>query len=285
MTELSIIMPTWNCMENKRNSLELVLFSIERQHISKECIEIVFVDNGSTDNTLSFLKKWIDSNRPRYGNLQLCMNPGELNRSKTRNIGVHAATGRKLLFMDDDTILTDEDTLKVLLNEFYAKNSFFCGASRYWTLVEWEYNLIRQLILNHSPIDEWAFLPKGISRLTGNRDLQEFTFIGNFGGLMKDDFLKAGGFDAERFPARQEDVELMYRLLLKQFSFKLLFEKVKVVHLTHPMTGDRSGERQHWFKEFRKKEQEEGYYFCINHLFGVIEDYGNYQPVLKKIQH
>lgn len=283
MTELSIIIPTFNCMAGKKNSLELVLLSIENQNTDKDKIELVFVDNGSTDNTLAFLEKWIKTSTSQFGNLQLCHNPDSLNRSKTRNMGVETAKGEKLLFMDDDTILFYKNTLETLLMDFYEQNTFFCGAQRYWTRAEWEFSYIKQSLINNADINAFAFLPKGISRETGYRDLQEFSFIGNFGGLMKEDFLKVGGFDSKRFPGRQEDVDLMYRLLLNNFMYKLLNDKVKTIHLTHPITGNRSDERQHWFEEFRKKEHEEGYWFCINHLFRVFEDYGEFHPVLKKM--
>jgi GT2 family glycosyltransferase len=184
-------------------------------------------------------------------------------------MGVESAKSERILFMDDDTILFDKDTLKILLLEFYEKTTFFCGAQRYWTKAEWEYSYIKQKLVSNTEIDTIAFLPKGISRETGYRDLQEFSFIGNFGGLMKTDFMKVGGFDSTRFPGRQEDVDLMYRLLLNNYSFKFLDDSIKVIHLTHPITGNRSEERQHWFEEFRKKELEEGHWFCINNLLRV----------------
>ena len=283
MSELSIVIPTFNSISAKNNSLELVLISIENQNIEKNKVEIVFVDNGSTDNTLDFLKKWNKINRSNFGSLRICINHERSNRSKTRNLGVESTTGEKILFLDDDTLLVKKNTLATLLQGYYEKNTFFCGAHRYWTRAEWKYTFLKQSLENNAEIDAIAFLPKGVSRETGYRDLQEYSFIGNFGGMLKDDFIESGGFDSARFPGRQEDVDLMYRLMLKNFSFKFLNDTIKIVHLAHPIIGIRSDERQHWLAEFRKKELEEGYYFCINHLFNVYEDYEDSHPVLKKI--
>jgi GT2 family glycosyltransferase len=184
-------------------------------------------------------------------------------------MGVESAKSERILFMDDDTILFDKDTLKNSVAGILWKNYLFLRRAKVLTKAEWEYSYIKQKLASNTEIDTIAFLPKGISRETGYRDLQEFSFIGNFGGLMKTDFMKVGGFDSTRFPGRQEDVDLMYRLLLNNYSFKFLDDSIKVIHLTHPITGNRSEERQHWFEEFRKKELEEGHWFCINNLFRV----------------
>ena len=282
MTELSIIIPTFNSMQRKKNSLELVLDSIEKQTLDKKEVEIIFVDNGSIDDTISFISTWIKLHEVDFGNLELKINPKPLNRSEGRNIGVEASHGEQILFIDDDTVIYSEDTLRNLLLKHYRNNSFFCGASRYWTFADWNYEWVKQALANNQEIDTYTILPKGISRETGRRDLQEFSFIGNFGGMMKKDFIKVGGFDSNRFPGRQEDVELMFRLLLNNFSFELLNE-IKVIHLTHPIIGNKINERNYWLEEFRKKEWEEGYYFCVNHLFGVYEDNEDTHPVLKRI--
>lgn len=283
MAELSIIIPTSNSMEGKKNSLELVLFSIERQNVGKELLEIIFVDNGSRDDTLSFIQRWIASNTGAFSNLKLLINQEAVNRSKSRNLGVENASGHKILFMDDDTVIYENDTLDHLIQHYYKEKTFFCGAQRYWTIAEWKYGQVKQGIEDHLPIDKMAILPKGISRETGFRDLQEFSFIGNFGGMLKRDFLDAGGFDANRFPGRQEDVDLMFRLLLSGHNFIHLPGEIKVIHLNHPIIGSKKDERHFWINEFKKKEMEEGYYFCINHLFSVYEDHEKDHPVLKRI--
>lgn len=283
MAELSIIIPTSNSMSSKKNGLELVLLSIGRQSFSKQNTEIIFVDNDSQDDTTTFINKWIDENLVDYANLRLVHNHDSVNRSKSRNMGVEHAHGDKLLFIDDDTIIYNKNTLDLLTRRYYIPGLFFCGAQRYWTISGWDYDNIFQHLIKNSPIESIAFLPKGISRETGWRDLQEFSFIGNFGGLMKEDFLKIGGFDAVRFPGRQEDVDLMFRLVLNNFTYQQLTEDFKVIHLTHPIIASNNVERNFWIDEFKKREAEEGYYFCINHLFKVFEDNDTTHPVLKKI--
>lgn len=270
-------------MQKKKNSIELVLDSINKQTLEKQLIEIIFIDNGSNDNTIDFITKWISLHENVFGQLRLAYNPEPSNRSKSRNIGVEAASGEKLLFIDDDTVLYSETLLDSLISKFYNRNTFFCGARRYWTITDWDFKRVKEALNRNENIESIAFLPKGISRETGRRDLQEFSFIGNFGGLLKKDFIHLGGFDAERFPDRQEDVDFMFRLLLQNYEFQFLDDSFKVIHLTHPIISRKKQKQQYWFKEFRKKELEEGYYFCINHLFKVYEDHLYDHPVLKKI--
>lgn len=284
MAEISIIIPVYNSMAAKKNGLVLVLHSIINQNIDKNAIELIFVDNGSSDDTFPFLNKWINDNYCKMANVQLLMNSERMNRSRSRNMGVEKAGSNKILFLDDDTVLLNNNTFCILMEKYYSRQTFFCGAPRYWTRADWDFKSINYCIQKNKNIESFAFLPKGISRETGYRDLLEFSFIGNFGGLLKEDFNKMQGFDEVRFPARQEDVDFMFRMLLNNFTFIKAENDLKLIHLNHPIIADKNQEQLFWFNEFRKKETEEGYYFCMNHLFNVYEDYSGYYPVLKKIE-
>jgi glycosyltransferase involved in cell wall biosynthesis len=85
---VSVIVPT----RNSARSLERCLRSVRHQGGAK--VQIVVVDNGSTDDTVLIAQREAD-----------LVVAGGPERSAQRNIGAHMATGDVLLFVDDDMIL------------------------------------------------------------------------------------------------------------------------------------------------------------------------------------
>lgn len=104
---VSIIVPTRNSQE----FIEACLKSIKEQ--SYENIELIVVDNNSTDKTKEIAKKYT----------QLVFNKGP-ERSAQRNFGASKAKGKYLLFIDSDMELTkhviEECVLKI--NEQKTRN-------------------------------------------------------------------------------------------------------------------------------------------------------------------
>lgn len=107
---LSIVIPVYN--EEKR--IEKTLLELFRyQKINKLKAEIVVVDDGSTDGTMSVLKKYIK---------RIKIIPVSPNRGKgfAIKIGMIAASGEKVLFMDADlaTPLTEIEKI-IEKSKFY----------------------------------------------------------------------------------------------------------------------------------------------------------------------
>jgi glycosyltransferase involved in cell wall biosynthesis len=93
MALVSVIIPC----RNEEKNIENCLRSIKNQ--SFKGIEIVVVDDKSTDRTVEISKKF-DS--------KLVINERHLERSKGRNLGVSESSGEYLLFLDADMILTED---------------------------------------------------------------------------------------------------------------------------------------------------------------------------------
>jgi glycosyltransferase involved in cell wall biosynthesis len=282
---LSIIIPTFNSMNNKKNSIKLTLMSIEMQKFNFNSMEVVIVDNGSSDNTIAYLNQVIRQSVFSFPvKIFHCSDTG--NRSKARNIGVKNASGDQLLFLDDDTLMLRPDTLKKV-TKLVRPNTFVCGAKRYWTKINWPMCEMEKYLIKRKckKIMSMCHLPSGISRETGYRDLQEYSFIANFGLMIREDFNLMKGFDEVDFPRRREDRDLMYRLLLNDFKFINLFTHTSVLHLNHPMIASQFDERLYYHNKFRNKEIKYGYYFCANHLFGLIESDNNNADILQPVSN
>ena len=112
--KLSIIVPTFN-LENK---ITQTFNSIKSQTIGFEDIEVIFVDDNSTDNTL----KIIDSFSQDFENVKVFKTDENSGfAGKPRNVGLEKSTGEYVLFLDgDDQLLVD--SCEILLKNIKSDN-------------------------------------------------------------------------------------------------------------------------------------------------------------------
>lgn len=112
---ISVIIPVYNCY----NYIEECLKSVQEQTISKNLLEVIIVNDGSTDNSESIIKKYIKNNKNWKYYFQT--NKG---LSETRNFGVKKCTGNYVFFLDGDDILPST-SLEMLYNKITSTNSSF----------------------------------------------------------------------------------------------------------------------------------------------------------------
>ena len=114
----SIIIPNYN----KGKYIEECLNSVVNQTLKN--IEIIFIDDGSTDNSLEIIKK--------YNNVKL-LQTNRLQAGGARNLGIKHAIGEYIIFLDSDDYLTSNIVLEKLSNFIknediiflnYTKNKF-----------------------------------------------------------------------------------------------------------------------------------------------------------------
>lgn len=271
---ISIITSTRDSFVKKKGSLELMLSSLRKQ-VDIEDYELIVVDNSSEDKSLDFLQCF--KRDARLDNMKIITNDIAVsNRSRSRNIACQEASGDFFLFIDDDVVLPDRYTL-CKIRKFTKEGSFATGAARYWTYIHWRKETLLQQIERGDMTKDSAyyFLPVGIKRETGYRDLFEYSFIANFGLVDKDSFFSVGGFDERTFDGwGREDVDLMLRLYLNKTKFQLLFDQIWIIHLNHPLRESDAQQRSKSFKKYKKRESEFGVAFKVNHLYGVFENDG-----------
>jgi glycosyltransferase involved in cell wall biosynthesis/peptidoglycan/xylan/chitin deacetylase (PgdA/CDA1 family) len=94
--KLSVVIPTFN----RRHVLVRTLPSLLAQDFPPESYEIIVVVDGSTDGTAQMLRDWKPSCSFRVLESPRC-GPGA-----ARNVGIRAAVGELVLFLDDDLICT-----------------------------------------------------------------------------------------------------------------------------------------------------------------------------------
>ena len=121
MVKISVILPIYNVAPY----LDETFQSLSQQSLRD--IEIIAVNDGSTDESEGIIKKWQQrDSRIVYFSQE---NKGQ---SAARNLALQHASGQYIYMMDSDDILTDSDALKTCY-EYAEKNNadfiFFDGES------------------------------------------------------------------------------------------------------------------------------------------------------------
>ncbi|MEM7517024.1 MAG: glycosyltransferase family 2 protein, partial [Planctomycetota bacterium] len=90
----TILVVTHDALDQTRRCLEALRACSEQEHP----MEIIFVDNGSTDGTVEFLREQDD--------VQLICNVENLGAPRARNQALELANGEHIVFMDNDVMVT-----------------------------------------------------------------------------------------------------------------------------------------------------------------------------------
>lgn len=96
------------------NTVSIVILTFNELKYTRECVqsimkytpnphEIIFVDNGSTDDTLKWLKR-LNKENPRY---RFIRNKKNLGFAKGCNQGIKTASGEYILLLNNDVVVTE----------------------------------------------------------------------------------------------------------------------------------------------------------------------------------
>lgn len=120
--KISVIIPVYNAEEN----LETAIQSVINQTIGFENIELILVDDNSSDNS----KKIIESYSKKYDNIiAFYSNENHGFPGFGRNIGLKLATSPYIMFLDNDDEYK-EDICETLYNTITTKNVDYVGCNK-----------------------------------------------------------------------------------------------------------------------------------------------------------
>ncbi|MGC0273777.1 glycosyltransferase family 2 protein [Pseudactinotalea sp. Z1739] len=97
MTKVSVVVPTYR----PGDGLDRVVSSLQQQTMPQRDFEVIFVDDGSPDNTWATLQHL----RKNHDNVRIAQIENSGWPSRPRNIGIDMAEGEYILFMDHDDAL------------------------------------------------------------------------------------------------------------------------------------------------------------------------------------
>jgi glycosyltransferase involved in cell wall biosynthesis len=239
--EVSVILSTYNAYERLKNCL----YSLTLQMYPLSKIEVIVIDDCSTDNTENYMKHTNFPFRVLYKR-----NEKNFGRSHTRNKGIELSTGKVLLFCDCDMILPPEFIQNHL--NYHNKNDNLVVCGSFWQQVPLTHCATFESIKNrtyeeHSYEQPWAFWFKDFVDLYG-KNLSSFYFPWMYFVVMnvsvrKKNVVTAGSFDEGFKGYGGEDEELGYRLYQNGLHF-IVDTEIKNYHQEHKRSLSEGAESQ-----------------------------------------
>ena len=117
--KISIIMPVYNDGDTIEESLNSVM------NQTLDDIEIICVNDGSTDNSLEILKNY----QSKYGDMIKIFNQENMGSGIARNNAMKYAIGEYIAFLDSDDIFIDKNALKKMYDVAIKNNADMVSAN------------------------------------------------------------------------------------------------------------------------------------------------------------
>lgn len=200
---ISVVMPVFNGVGFIQHSLPALIAMQQRG----EVLEVIVVDDGSTDATIELAQQL---------GAKIMHSGGRLGPGGARNVAAHEAAGDVLWFVDADVVV-HEDAALAIAKGFDDDNvvGVFGSYDDHPTATNFfsQYkNLVHHYYHQHA---------KEVAQ----------TFWSGCGAVRREAFLAVGGFDIERYKYPSiEDIELGHRLLAAGGGLRLRRE-VQCTHL------------------------------------------------------
>ena len=205
--KFSIIIPNWNGEKLLSKNLPAVLKTGAQQ--------VIVVDNGSTDDSITFLKKL----QPQNFCLKVIFNQSNRGFVRAVNQGVKVADGEIVVLLNND-VKPESDFLKSLSKDFQDEKVFAVSLNEpqwSWAKGKW--------------VD--GFVEHEVGQKT-NKPHCSFWANGGSGAFCRSIWLKLGGLDEIFAPFYWEDTDLSYRAWKR--GYKILWEPESIVHHQHEGT-------------------------------------------------
>ncbi len=227
---ISVVIPTYN----RQETLARCLAALDRQDYPRDRMEVLAVDDGSTDATA----RWLDAQSFSFE--LRALHQANAGQGNARNNGVRRARHPIVLFLGDDIFLSPRG-----LAEHGAWHARFGREGRVAVLgrIDWARDLRVSSFMRH--INEYG-LQFGFSIIEDPMDVPFGFFYTSNISLSRDELLEVGLFDPSFRVYGWEDIELGYRLARR--GLKILYNPEARAEHHHPTT----------FRSFTRRQRKVG---------------------------
>ncbi|WP_160244974.1 glycosyltransferase [Bacillus subtilis] len=234
MVKTSIIVLTYNQLALTKQCLESIW-----KHTNNDCIEVIVIDNGSHDGTRDYLKQ-ITSIKAIFNK----MNEGF---AKACNQGLEVASGDNILFLNNDTVVTNqwlEPMIKLLYQD--DKIGMVGPVSNYVSGPQ-------QVPVNYTNVEEIEDFSRLYCLQQRGRSKAVLRLVG-FCLLVKKKVLdQVGGFDERFVGGSFEDDDLSLRVLQAGYQLKIALDSFVHHHGHATFTGNPDLSISQLYEENRKR--------------------------------
>lgn len=215
----SIVIPVYNNLAYTARCLTSL-----REHQGHHSFEIIVVDDGSSDGTAEFLSE--------CAGLQVVTNPENLGFIGSCNAGAAKATGKYLIFLNNDTQVT-EGWLEALLMPFDDPNTGIVGARLVYPTGELQE--AGGIIFKDG--SGWNYGRLGPANTSRVQFISEADYVsGACLAIPRELFEKLEGFDQHYAPAYYEDTDLCFKVRAQ--GLKVIYQpKSTVIHFEGISSG------------------------------------------------
>lgn len=209
--KVSIVIPNYNGLENLKTNLPHVMAAAGNSNSS---VEIIVVDDASTDKSVDYLKE-----------VKIIQNPQNIGFAESCNRGVKEAAGEIVILLNTD-VFPDKNFIDPLVKHFEQDKNVFAVGCLEKVLND------KDEIIEERGVGKLFFKNGIFQHRAGDLNSAKTDWVcGGSGAFRKDLFLALGGFNAQFKPFYWEDIDLSYRA--KKAGYQLLFERSAVVYHKH----------------------------------------------------
>lgn len=234
--KVSVIIPAYNAENYLARSLDSIVNQVYKN------LEIIIIDDKSEDNTKQIIKEYAEKDDriiPFYSTL----NKGV---SAARNIGLKAATGDYIMFVDSDDELT-KDAIRRMIDVANKYNSDYVDS----------YHLLYYRKTNNKQVSFTEHkVPKNVlvlgSLKENNKVLDMYTYV--TGKLIKKDLIKDLQFDENL--SRYEDLVLEHELKTRIKNYVFLNKVTYFYYQREDSLVNTFGKKHLCFLDAAKKVRE-----------------------------
>jgi glycosyltransferase involved in cell wall biosynthesis len=117
-TLISCVIPT----RNRPFELDRILSSLAMQDVERGDLEVIIIEDGVSKETRDIVRKHSAAIPVQYEGTERSLH----SLGMLRNRGLELATGRYILFLDDDSLILQENFLSILCERFRQKPDIDC---------------------------------------------------------------------------------------------------------------------------------------------------------------